>query len=66
MPSLGQSFHSPPWAVIGMGIYEKFVSFVRPNLKIGAKLEIIWGNEHFNEDFGFLMPSLPLTQNVEH
>jgi len=29
-----------------MRIYEKSVSFVRPNPKIGAKLAIIWGNEH--------------------
>jgi hypothetical protein len=35
-----------------MRIYEKIDSFVRPNPKIGAKLAIIRGNEHFNEDFG--------------
>jgi hypothetical protein len=48
-----------------MRIYEKSVSFVKPNPKFGAKLAIIWQNEHFNEDFGFLMPSLSLTLNVE-
>jgi hypothetical protein len=32
---------------IGMRIYEKSVSFVRPNPKFGAKLAIIWVNEHF-------------------
>jgi len=30
-----------------MRIYEKSVSFVRPNPKFGAKLAIIWENEHF-------------------
>jgi hypothetical protein len=29
-----------------MRIYEKSVSFVRPNPKFGAKLAIIWQNEH--------------------
>jgi hypothetical protein len=29
--------------------------------KFGAKLAIIWQNEHFNGDFGSLMPSLSLT-----
>jgi hypothetical protein len=45
--------------------YEKSVSFVRPNPKFGAELAIIWGNEHFYEDFESLMPSLSLTLNVE-
>jgi hypothetical protein len=52
MPGLGQGFHSRPWTAIGMRIYEKIVSFVRLNPKIGEKLAIIRGNEHFNEDFG--------------
>jgi hypothetical protein len=30
-----------------MRIYDKSVSFVRPNPKFGAKLAIIWENEHF-------------------
>jgi hypothetical protein len=30
-----------------MRIYEKNVSFVRPNPKFGAKLVIIWEKEHF-------------------
>jgi len=30
-----------------MRVYEKSVSFVRPNPKFGAKLAIILGNEHF-------------------
>jgi len=30
-----------------MHIYEKIVSFVSPNPKLGAKLAIIWENEHF-------------------
>ena len=30
-----------------MRIYEKNLSFVKPNPKFGAKLAIIWGNEHF-------------------
>jgi hypothetical protein len=48
-----------------MRIYENSVSFVRPTPKFGAKLAIIWENEHFNENFGSLMPSLSLTLNVE-
>jgi len=32
-----------------MRIYEKSVSFVRPNPKFGAKLAIIWENEHFQQ-----------------
>jgi hypothetical protein len=35
-----------------MRIYEKSVSFVRPNPKFGAKLAIIWGMSIFNKDFG--------------
>jgi len=30
-----------------MRFYEKSVSFVRPNPKFGAKLKMIWKNEHF-------------------
>jgi hypothetical protein len=48
-----------------MRIYEKGVSFVRPNPKFGAKLGITWENDHFNDDFGSSMPSLSLTLNVE-
>jgi hypothetical protein len=32
-----------------MRINEKSASFVRPNPKIGAKLAIIWGNEHYRQ-----------------
>jgi hypothetical protein len=46
MPGLGQGFHSRPWTGFGMRIYEKSVSFVRANSKFGAKLVIIWNNEH--------------------
>jgi len=48
-----------------MRIYEKSVSFVRPNPKFEAKLAIIWEMSIFNENFGFLMPSLSLTLNFE-
>jgi len=48
-----------------MRIYEKIVSFVRPNPKFAAKLATIWENEHFNQYFGSLMPSLSLTLNIE-
>jgi hypothetical protein len=41
IPGLGQGFHSHPWTAFGMHIYEKSVSFARPNPKIGAKLAII-------------------------
>jgi hypothetical protein len=47
MPGLGQGFHSRPWTAFGMRIYDKSVSFVRPNPKFGAKLAIIWQTEHF-------------------
>jgi hypothetical protein len=47
MPGLGQGFHSRPWTAFGMRIYEKSVSFVRPNTKFSAKLAIIWENEQF-------------------
>jgi hypothetical protein len=33
-----------------MRIYEKSVSSVRPNLKFGAKMAIIWENEHFKRE----------------
>jgi len=47
MPGLGQGLHSRPWSAFGMRIYEKSVSFVKPNPKFGAKLAIIWENDHF-------------------
>ena len=47
MPGLGQGLHSRPWTAFEMRIYEKSVSFVRPNLKFGAKLATIWENEPF-------------------
>jgi hypothetical protein len=65
MPGLGQGLHSRPWAAFGMRIYEKSVSFVKPNPKFGTKLAIIWETGIFNEDFGLLMPSLSLTLNGE-
>ena len=43
----GSRFHFRPWTAFVMRIYEKSVSFVRPNQKIGAKLAIIGENEHF-------------------
>jgi hypothetical protein len=36
-----------PRTAFGMRIYKKNVSFVRPISKFGAKLAIIWENEHF-------------------
>jgi hypothetical protein len=47
MPGLGQGFHSRPWTAFEMRIYEKSVSFVRPNPKFGAKLAIVLQNENF-------------------
>ncbi len=61
----GSRFHSRPWTAFGMHIYDKSGSFVRPNPKFGAKFEIFGKMSIFNEDFGFLMPSLSLTLNVE-
>jgi len=58
-----QGFNSRPWTAFEMRICEKSVSFIRPNTKFGAKLAIIWKNEHLNEDFRYLMPSLSLTLN---
>jgi hypothetical protein len=52
-----------------MRIYEKIVSFVRPNPKFGAKLAIVWQNEHFNQKFGPLMPSFypkPLYETLKN
>jgi hypothetical protein len=46
-------------------IYEKSVSFIRPNPKFGAKLAVIIKNEHFNQDFGTLVLSLFSTPNLE-
>jgi hypothetical protein len=48
-----------------MCIYEKSVSFVRPNPEFGAKLAIIWENEHFDYGFGYFAFFLSLTLNVE-
>jgi len=42
----GSRFHSCPRTAFRMRIYEKSVSFVRPNLKFEAKLAITWENEH--------------------
>ena len=42
----GSRFHSHPWAAFRSGIYEKSGNFVRPNSYFGAKLAIIWKNEH--------------------
>jgi hypothetical protein len=36
----GSRLHSRPWTAFGMRIYEKSVSFVRPNPIIGAQLVI--------------------------
>ena len=44
----GQGLHSHPWTAFGMHIYLNSVCFVKPNPKFGAKLAIIWGNEHCN------------------
>jgi len=46
LPASG-GFHSRPRTAFWMRIYEKSVSFVRPNPKFGARLAIIWQNEHF-------------------
>jgi len=43
----GSRFHSCPQTAFGMRIYEKSVSFVRPNPRFGAKLAITWGNGYF-------------------
>jgi hypothetical protein len=48
----GSRFHSRLWASFEMRIYEKSVSFVRPNPKFGVKLAIIWGMSILNEDCG--------------
>jgi hypothetical protein len=37
---MGSRFHSRPWTAFGMCIYQKSVSFVRPNPKLAAKLAI--------------------------
>jgi hypothetical protein len=34
-----------------MRIYEKSACFVRANPKFGAKLAILWENEHFQREF---------------
>ena len=43
----GSRLHAHPWTAFWMCIYEKRVSFVRPNPKFGAKLAIVWENEQF-------------------
>jgi hypothetical protein len=43
----GSRLHAHPWTSFGMRIYQKSVSFVRPNPKFEAKLAIIGANEHF-------------------
>jgi hypothetical protein len=57
-------FNSRPWTALGMRIYEKSVSFVRPNPKFGDKLVIVWWISISNDDFGYLMPFLSLTLNL--
>jgi hypothetical protein len=47
MPGLGQGLHFRSWTAFGMRIYEKSVSFVRPNPNFGAILAIIWENVPF-------------------
>ncbi|MGB9440347.1 MAG: hypothetical protein WCB15_20545, partial [Desulfobacterales bacterium] len=46
---LGSRSHSRSWTAFGMRIYEKIVSFVRPNPKFGANLEINWEKEYFSQ-----------------
>jgi len=41
-----QKFHLLHQTEFKMRIYEKSVSFVRPNPKFGDKLAIIWENAH--------------------
>jgi hypothetical protein len=48
-----------------MPIYEKSISFVRPNPKFGATRQLFGKMNVFNEDFGSSMPSLSLALNVE-
>jgi hypothetical protein len=65
MPGLGQGLYSRPWTALGMRIYEKSVSLVRPNPKVKPNWQLFGKMSVFNEDFGSLMPSLSLTLNVE-
>jgi hypothetical protein len=62
---LQRRFHSNPWSAFGICIYEKSVSFFRPNPKFGAKLAIILENEHFLPGLRVFNASLFLTLNVE-
>jgi len=39
-----------------MRIYEKSVSFVKPNPKFGAKLAITWKNERFSRGLPVFNP----------
>ncbi|MFO7739842.1 MAG: hypothetical protein R6V46_15295, partial [Desulfatiglandaceae bacterium] len=43
----GSRFNSRPRSAFGLRIYEKSVSFVRPNPKFGTELAITWENEDF-------------------
>jgi len=61
----GSRFHSRPRPAFGMPIYEKRISFVRPNPKFGATRQLLGKMNVFNEDFGSSMPSLSLALNVE-
>ena len=62
----GSRFRSHPRIAFVMRIYEKSVSFVRPNPRFEAKLAIILENQDFFvESLGSSVPSLSLTLNVE-
>jgi hypothetical protein len=50
----GSRFQSRPWTSFGMRICEKSVSFAKPNPKFGAKLAIIWENEHIKRGLSVL------------
>ena len=52
----GSWFNSRPRSAFGLHIYEKSVSFVRPNPKFGAKLAITWENEYFYRRFRVFNP----------
>jgi hypothetical protein len=43
-----------------MRIFDKSVSFVKPNPKLGAKLAIIWENEPFKRELRVLNAFLVL------
>jgi hypothetical protein len=48
-----------------MRIYDKSVRFVRLNQYLEPNWQLFEEVSNFSEDFGFLMPSLFLTLNVE-